>query len=79
MPARTQLIDTRARLLVDREKALIAELGRANIRMPKGEMLDLKPRTLSLGRTPAARTAALNELLRREPPRRTVTGSFRPH
>jgi hypothetical protein len=76
---RAQLLEQRERILVEREKALATELARANIRVPEAEMLDLRPQTLNLGRTPAARTAALNELIKREPPRRTVTGSFRPH
>lgn len=42
-------------------------------------MLDLKARTVRLAESAAARTKAVNELLTKEPPRRTVTGSFRSH
>ncbi|HYH06418.1 MAG TPA: hypothetical protein VEK11_05080 [Thermoanaerobaculia bacterium] len=76
---RTQLLEERERILAEREKALVTELARAGVKLPEAEMLNLKPETLNLARTAAARTAAVNERLRREPPRRTVTGSFRPH
>jgi hypothetical protein len=76
---REQLLEERERILVERDRALVAELGRAGIKLPEDEMLDLKARTVKLTESAAARTKAVNELVKKEPPRRTVTGSFRSH
>lgn len=79
----------RASLVAEREKALIAELGRKGITLPDGELLDLKPQVMRLkaaraangviAREQALRVAEVNRLLAQEPPRLTVTGSFRVH
>ena len=83
-----RLIEARNELLAERNRALVAELGRGGITLPEAEMLDLKPRTLKLTaaseagdarRAAALRVKKVLDLLRQEPPRRTVTGSFRVH
>jgi hypothetical protein len=79
----------RASLLEERDRLLVAELGRRGITLPDAELLDLRPRPLKLRAASRAkgnvaleralRAAEVNQLLRREPARRTVTGSFRVH
>ena len=76
---RDAIVEERDRILVERDKALAAELSRNGIKLPDAEMMDLKARTMKLTESAAARTKAVNELLKKEPPRRTVTGSFRAH
>jgi hypothetical protein len=77
--AQEQLLATRDDILAERDKALASELAKANIKLPDDEMLNLRPSRMQLSASPAERTRAVNELLKREPPRRTVTGTFRPH
>lgn len=74
-----QQLEARDRILAERDKALVSELAKAGIKVPEDEMLNLRATRLQLSASAAERTKAVNELLKREPPRRTVTGSFRPH
>jgi len=84
-----RLLKEKQDLLVQRETALVAELKRAGITLPDAEMLDLKPQTLKLRAGAQAQgdprrrgellTREVNELVKEDPPRRTVTGSFRAH
>lgn len=77
------------RLLAERDKVLVDELQRAGIKLPDDQGLDLRPQSMKLRAASAAkgdprRTAVLriqevNQALLAEPPRRTVTGSFRVH
>ncbi len=79
----------RAGLEAERDKALTTTLGQRGITLPDDELLQLKPQVLKLkaasaargsaARESALRTEEVNQLLRQEPPRRTVTGSFRVH
>ena len=78
----------KANLVAEQDKALTSALQQRGIRLPDDELLDLKPRTLKLragatargsAREGDLRTAEVIQLLRQEPPRRTVTGSFRTH
>lgn len=78
----------KANLVAEQNKALTSALQQRGIRLPDDELLDLKPRTLKLragatargsAREGDLRTAEVIQLLRQEPPRRTVTGSFRTH
>jgi hypothetical protein len=79
----------KAQLLAEREKTLTAELSAAGIKPRDEEQVDLRVQPMKLRAGAAAkgdarRAAALridevNRLLRAEPPRRTVTGSFRAH
>ena len=76
-------------LVAEQNKALTASLRQRGITLPDDEHLDLKPQSLKLKAGIAARDSAareselrvaeINQLLRQEPPRRTVTGSFRVH
>lgn len=77
--AQNDLLETRDRLLVERDRVLAAELAKAGIKLPEEEMLSLRATPLRLSASAAERTKAVNELVKREPPRRTVTGSFRSH
>lgn len=73
----------------ERDKALSAELRRNGITLPDDELLNLKPESMKLkaggiakgnaAREAGLRTEEVNRILREEPPRRTVTGSFRVH
>jgi hypothetical protein len=84
-----QLLQERTQLLAERDKARITALQSAKITLPDAEVLDLRVRPMRLKagaaakddplRASALRLREVNELLLREPPRRTVTGSFRPH
>jgi hypothetical protein len=78
----------KANLLAEQDKALSAALRQRGIILQDEELLQAKPQVLKLkaglARTPAARegdlrTAEVIQLIRQEPPRRTVTGSFRTH
>jgi hypothetical protein len=79
----------KAQVLAERDKVLIDELGRNGITLPESESLDLKPQALKLkaaaasngdpARERALRIEEVGEILKQEPPRRTVTGSFRVH
>ena len=83
------LLEEREQLFAERDKALSTELQRNNITLPEAEMSDLKAQPMRLRaattargdalRAWALRVAEVNQILRQEPPRRTVTGSFRPH
>ena len=83
------LSEERAELLLERDKALTAELERNGIKLPDAELLDLKPQAMRLKAASAAtgdarhqwalRVEEVNQTLRQEPARRTVTGSFRVH
>jgi hypothetical protein len=76
-------------LMAEHDKALVDALRQSGISLPDDEALKLKPQVMKLraagaARGSAARESALrveevNQLLRREPPRQTVTGSFRVH
>jgi len=76
---RAELLDQRESLLAERDKVLASELARAGIKLPDEEMLSLRPTTMRFSASAAERTKAVNELLQKEPPRKTVTGTFRPH
>lgn len=79
----------RASLVAERDKALIDALRQRGITLPDDEVLQLRPQVMKLKAASAARGSAareselriseVNQLLRQEPPRRTVTGSFRTH
>lgn len=79
----------RESLMAEHDKALIDALRQRGITLPDDEALQLKPQVMKLKAASAARGSAVregdlriaevNQLLRREPPRRTVTGSFRVH
>lgn len=79
----------KANLEAEQNKALAAGLRQRGITLPDDEQLDLKPQSLKLKAGITARGSAAREselriaevihLLRQEPPRRTVTGSFRVH
>jgi hypothetical protein len=83
------VMQEKERLLAERDKALLDELQRAGIKLPDDQASDLRPQSLKLRAATAAkgdarRTADLrvlevNQALRADPPRRTVTGSFRVH
>lgn len=77
--ALAELLDAHERIVAERDRALARELAEAGIKLPDDEMLNLRPTPLRLSASAAERTKALNELLKKEPPRRTVTGTFRPH
>jgi hypothetical protein len=77
--AQTETLETRDRLLAERDRVLTAELAKAGIKLPADEMLNLRATSVRLSASAAERTRAVNELVKKEPPRRTVTGSFRPH
>ncbi len=86
---RQKVARERAALRAERDELLVAELGKRGITLPDAELQDLRPRPLKLRAglrakgdavlEPALRAAEVNQLLRREPARRTVTGSFRVH
>jgi hypothetical protein len=78
----------KANLEAEQDKALSAALRQRGIILQDEEVLQAKPEVLKLkaglARTTAARegdlrTAEVNQLIRQEPPRRTVSGSFRTH
>jgi hypothetical protein len=79
----------RSMLIAERDRMLALELKRADIHPPDEQGSDLTPHTMKLAaaRVPdndatkvsALRAQEINDILRREPPRRTVTGSFRSH
>jgi hypothetical protein len=77
--ARASVLEARDRILAERDRVLVAELAKGGIKLPEEEMLSLKATTVRLSASAAERTKAVNELLKKEPPRRTVTGTFRPH
>jgi hypothetical protein len=75
-----KLAQEKANLEAERDKALTSALRQRNISLPEDEQLQLKPQVLKLkAREGASRIAEVNALLKQEPPRRTVTGSFRTH
>ena len=74
--ALAELLDTRERIIAERDRALAGELAKAGIKLPEE---DLRATPVRLSASAAERTKAVNELLKKEPPRRTVTGTFRPH
>jgi hypothetical protein len=73
----------------EHESVVRAELARAGIMLPVAEANDLRPQVVrfeaaklaqgDLRREHAFRAAAVATMLRNEPPRQTVTGSFRVH
>ena len=79
----------KASLEAEQDKAVASALRQRNITLPDDELLQLKPQTLKLRAASVARGSAaregdlrvaeVNQLIRQEPPRRTVTGSFRTH
>jgi hypothetical protein len=75
------LLKEREAVMQEEERAVAAELGKQGIRLPDEEMLDLKPQAMKLrsGANAAERVREVNEILAQEPPRRTVTGTFRVH
>jgi hypothetical protein len=83
------LMKERDELMAERDKALASELQRAGVTLSENEVLDLRPQSLRLRAGVTARgndrqawilrAREVNQLLSQEPPRRTVTGSFRPH
>lgn len=85
----SKLARERNQLVSERDKALSAELRRNGITLPDDELLNLKPESMKLkaggiakgnaAREAGLRTEEVNRILREEPPRRTVTGSFRVH
>lgn len=84
-----RLAKEKATLEAEQDRALASALRQRNITLPDDEMLDLKPQTLKLKAASVARGSAaregelrvaeVNQLLKQEPPRRTVNGSFRTH
>lgn len=79
----------KASLEAERDRALSAALQEKGITLPDDELLQLKPQVMKLKAAGAAkgsvaretilRNDEVNQLLRQEPPRVTVTGSFRVH
>jgi len=70
-------VDAKAQELLDaRERILAAELAKAGIKLPEE---NLRATSVRLTKSAAERTKAVNELVKKEPPRRTVTGTFRAH
>jgi hypothetical protein len=76
---RAELLDARERILAERDRALASELTKNGIKLPDEEMMSLRATSVRLSASAAERTKAVNELVKKEPPRKTVTGSFRPH
>lgn len=76
---RAQLLETRAQIFAERDRLLASEFAKGGIKFPDEEMLDLRPTSLKLSVSTAERTKAVNDLVKKEPPRRTVTGTFRSH
>ena len=83
-----KLAQEKANLEAERDKALASALRQRSITLPDDEQLQLKPQALKLkaglarvspAREGDLRIAEVNQLLKQEPPRRTVTGSFRTH
>ena len=85
----SELARERNQLVSERDKTLSAELLRNGKTLPEDELLNLKPESMKLkaggiakgnaAREAGLRTEEVNRILREEPPRRTVTGSFRSH
>ena len=83
------LAQEKEQLLSERDKALADELQRAGIKLPEVDTMNMRPQAMKLKAASAAqgnvqraavlRVQEVNELLRAEPPMRTVTGSFRVH
>jgi hypothetical protein len=72
------------RLVSERDQQLDAELRREGISMPRDDVQELRPQTLRLEATRRAggdtlRAQEVLQLVKEEPARRTVTGSFRSH
>lgn len=76
---RAELLDARESILAERDRVLASELAKVGIKLPDEEMLSLRATSVRLSASAAERTKAVNELVQKEPPRRTVTGTFRPH
>jgi len=76
---RAEVLDARERILAEQDRVLASELAKAGIKLPDEEMLSPRATSVRLSASAAERTRAVNELVKKEPPRRTVTGSFRPH
>jgi len=74
-----QLLREREEVLAQRDEALAEQFRKAGIAMPDAEHLDLRPQTMKLRAGAASLTREVNQLLKKEPPRRTVTGVFRAH
>jgi hypothetical protein len=77
--ALAELLDARDRIIAERDRAFASELAKAGIKLPEEEMLSLRATPVRLTTSAAERTKAVNELVKKEPPRRTVTGTFRAH
>jgi len=75
------LLKERDTLIAERDRMLASELEKQGIRLPEADMLDLKPQAVKLraGNAPAEIAKEVNAMLAEEPPRRTVTGTFRVH
>jgi hypothetical protein len=77
------------RLLAEEEEGVRAKLRGAGMSLPLSSLADLKPQAIYLEaaklaqgdavRERSLRADELNKILAQEPPRRTVTGSFRVH
>ncbi len=84
-----RLAGERESLMDEQEKALVEALRQKGINVPDDELLQIKPQVSrlkarglakgSVSREADLRVEEVNQLLRNEPPRRTVTGSFRVH
>ena len=83
-----KLAKEKASLEAEQDRAVAGALRQRNITLPDDESLQLKPQTLKLkagvtargsAREGELRAAEVIQLLRQEPPRRTVSGSFRTH
>lgn len=84
-----KLAREKANLEAEHDKALTTALRQRDIVLPDDELVQEKPQVTKLRAGAAAagsaaregelRVAEVNQLLRQEPPRRTVTGSFRTH
>ena len=82
------VMQEKERLLAERDKALLDQLQRAGIKLPD-DTVDLRPQSMKLRASTAAqgnasraavlRVQEVNQALAADPPRRTVTGSFRVH
>ena len=76
-------------LIQERDRKLVAELKQNGITLPDADVADLKPQVMKLKAAGLAqgdvkrerelRIEEVNQILKQDPPRRTVTGSFRTH
>lgn len=83
----TRIEKEQTALAAARDRTLVAELRKNGIVLPENGTENLKPQVMRLkaaspaggvsARESALRTEEVNRILREEPPRRAVTGSFR--